>query len=68
MSDTVDETLEEFTIPGVNIAKNQVFIPIGAWNYLFEKQDDGSMKFLSRDVTVLSDNDEPEPFDPSEYR
>ena len=68
MSDTADETSEVFVYPGPEVWGNRVVVRVGSWNYLFEKQVGGGLVFLSRDVAVLDDDDEPEPFDPAEYR
>ena len=69
MSDPVDETPEDFTFPGPNIAKHQVVIPIAGRNYLFEKTENGTLIYVGHSPRAdISDEDEPKPFDPSEYR
>jgi hypothetical protein len=68
MSDPVDETPEGFSSPGPNIAKEQTVIRIGAYDYLFERTPDGTLIYESRFPVAVADDDEPEPFDPLEYR
>lgn len=68
MSDAPDEIPEEFLSPGPEVSGEQVIIRVGAYNYLFERNDEGELTFRSRTPIVLSDDDEPVPFDPSQYR
>jgi hypothetical protein len=70
MSDQVDETPEDFTIPGPEIAGKQLTIRIGSYNYHYERHDSGTITFHSRSpiAIVTPDDEDPEPFNPEEYR
>jgi hypothetical protein len=68
MSDIVDETPEEFSSPGPNFSGKQVTIRVGSFAYVFESQPDGGLKYVSRSVAVLSDDEDDKPFNPLEYR
>ena len=68
MSDPVDETPEDFTFPGPNIAKNQVVIPIAGRHYVFEKTENGTLIYVDNFAIAVVDEEEPKPFDPSGYR
>lgn len=67
MSD-VDETPEEFSAPGPNFSGEQVTIRVGSFNYVFESQPDGGLKYVSRHPFVIPDDEDDKPFDSSEYR
>ena len=68
MSDPIDETPEEFVAPGPEIAGNQVAIHVGSRTYIFERQPHGGLMLVDHYTNVFVDEDEPEPFDPSQYR
>jgi hypothetical protein len=68
MSEAVDETPEDFASPGPNFSGERVIIRVGADNYTFESQPDGGLKYIFRTPAPLVEDDDDEPFDPSEYR
>lgn len=68
MSDTVEVPTEEFGEDDITDAGQKVTIHIGAFNYFFEKTPHGTLIYLNRYPVNVVDDDDPEPFDPSEYR
>jgi len=65
----VDVTTEDFSFPGPEVAGKYTTIRIGANNYLFERTPHDTLIYVGFDVAVdTDDDDDPKPFDPSEYR
>jgi hypothetical protein len=62
------ETLEELVAHGAEVAGNEVTIRVGSFNYVFERQPDGGLKFVSGHPFAIPDDEDDKPFDPSEYR
>lgn len=60
MSDTAEEH---------EVAGDYVTIPIAGHDYLFERTEHGTLKYVGYSPrAVVEYEDEPKPFDPSEYR
>ena len=66
----VGDGTPEISIPAEyeNVVGKHVTIRVAGNNYLFEKTPHNTLIYVGFDVAVDSDDDEPEPFDPAEYR
>ena len=69
MIDPIAFPTEEFAAEDIDVSGSEVIIRIGSFNYIFELVPQVGLAYISRSAVLLGDDDDDyNPFDPSEYR
>lgn len=63
-----DENPEDFVAPGPEVAGGEAVLRIGRYNYIFERFGNALIYRSRTPAAEIPDDEDDEPFDPSQYR